>query len=172
MKTNLTSRSLFTAFLLVMIAFSQPLTTLAQQNSAEVQAKQDAEADMNKWLWTGVGFVTPFCITLGCIAGFYVGSMGAQSYDFQSGDFQLFSDQQLCGTCVGFAVGYTVPFIPMFTYLGPPPERLLGKSPEYVNFYTDAYKSKNIQLRGKWLTVGSLLGGIGVLYIIVSIVDD
>ena len=35
--------------------------------------------------------------------------------------------------------------IPFFLYIrppNPPPERLIGKSPEYVKFYADAYRAK------------------------------
>ena len=55
------------------------------------------------------------------------------------------------GGCLGSAV---VPMIAYVVELPPSVTRLLGKSPEYVVFYTDAYKAKAKTLRGE-----SALGG-------------
>ena len=59
MKTNLTFRSLFLVFLMAVLIFTAPFTTLAQQNSVEVQAKmaaeRDAKTDVNGALWFIIG---------------------------------------------------------------------------------------------------------------------
>ena len=55
------------------------------------------------------------------------------------------------GGCLG---GPVVPMIAYGVELAPPVTRLLGKSPKYVAFYTDAYKAKAKTLRGE-----SALGG-------------
>ena len=44
-----------------------------------------------------------------------------------------------------------------------PPERLLGKSPEYIEAYTHAYKSRTALLRKIFVTAGSIAGNLGVM---------
>ena len=63
-----------------------------------------------------------------------------------------------CGTAVGVIVAYAVEPVP-------PATRLLGKSPEYVAFYTDAYTAK-----AKSLQANSALGGcvVSALVYVVS----
>jgi uncharacterized membrane protein len=53
----------------------------------------------------------------------------------------------------------------------PPPARLMGKSPEYLAVYTQAYKSegKSAQLRSSLWGVGTLLVGFVVLYVIIIV---
>ena len=41
----------------------------------------------------------------------------------------------------------------------PPASRLLGKSPEYVTFYTDAYKAKAKNIQGRAALIGGGLAG-------------
>ncbi len=43
----------------------------------------------------------------------------------------------------------------------PPPEQLLGKSPEYIEAYTQIYKSKTASLRKTLVTKGSIAGNLG-----------
>lgn len=45
--------------------------------------------------------------------------------------------------------------------ISPSPERFIGKSPEYVDVYTDAYKARVRQLRAIWLAAGSIGPPIG-----------
>ena len=69
------------------------------------------------------------------------------------------------GGCLGGVIGL---IIAHGVEPAPPATRLLGKSPEYVAFYTDAYKAK-----AKKLQTNSALGGCvvsalaSVLYIVV-----
>ncbi len=164
MRTNLTFRLPFLALLMAALIFITPFTTLAQQKSVEVQAKmaakRDAETDTNKWLWTGVGFVPCFSVVLGVM----IGSLGPQSW---SGSGYSVSDQQGCGMLLGATVGCFIPLIAINAYRpGPHPERLLGKSPEYIDLYTDAYKTRIRLLRRGWaaggvaITVGGLINAI------------
>ena len=126
----------------------EPITSdVAQQNSVEVQAKmaakRDAETDTNKRLWTGVGCAVPFSVGIGGLVGEYIGSLGPQS-----GNSLFLSDEKACGLLIGATVGCLIPLIVINTYRpGPPPERLLGKSPEYIDFYTEAYKTRIQRLR-------------------------
>lgn len=43
----------------------------------------------------------------------------------------------------------------------PPPERLLGKSPEYIEAYTQIYTSKITSLRKRLVIAGSITGNAG-----------
>lgn len=159
MKTNLTFRSLCLALLMVMLIFSHPFVILAQQNSAEIQAKQDAKADLNNKLsWEGVG-----CAVWSLpVLGYLVGSFGDQS----SPDGVLgMSDQQACGWSVGLLASGAATWgtlVLIETYrLTPPPERLIGKTPEYVDVYTDAYKKRIRRLRLKHVSMGCIAGAVG-----------
>lgn len=115
-------------------------------------AERDAETDTNKLLWTGVGCAVPFCGFLGGIAGLYATS------NFLSREGPIYE------VCIGAAVGCLVPIIPISFQPIPPPERLLGKSPEYVNFYTNAYETKTRRLRIKSASRGGIIG-FGLLLI-------
>ena len=42
-----------------------------------------------------------------------------------------------------------------------PPERLLGKSPEYIEAYTQIYKSKIASLQKTLVTKGSIVSNLG-----------
>ena len=61
------------------------------------------------------------------------------------------------GGCLGGAV---VPMIAYVVELPPPVTRLLGKSPEYVAFYTDAYKAKAKTLRVQGALGGFIISGL------------
>jgi hypothetical protein len=148
MKTNLMVRSSLLAPLMVVLLLSSPLAALAQQISAEVQAKQDAKADLNKLLWIGTGFAVPVLSVLGCLAG---DSLGTQSYSSGVGAGPG------CGICVGLGVPSLI-----WTFIGqstPPPERFIGKSPEYIAVYTDVYKKRIRWLGRLYAAVGCGLGG-------------
>ena len=170
MKADLTSRSSLLALLIVVLLLSSPLVTLAQQISAEVQAKRDAEADLNKPLWIGTGCTVLLLPTLGLL----VGSLGPQSYSRGSGGFQVirFSDQEALGLCVGCAVGCLGPLTVIRMYQPtPPPERFIGKSPEYIEAYSNTYRIRIGRLRLRHAAVGCAIG-LGMLAIVSRAVED
>lgn len=167
------------AALIIVLAFGISFTILAQQKSvwietetataqdadaasleAKVAAEQDANSDVNKLLWFGAGVGT-CCIggAIGYLAGGTVASLldpipvnSSTPYD-------------IGGVAVGWSavVGGLIPLIGIYNYQGdPPPERLLGKSPKYVEFYTDAYKTKTRSLRTKWAAAGTAAIVIGL----------
>ena len=177
-------RSIFHIFavLTVMLTISAPFVTFAQQNSgqhetedavtqdidalrleAKAAADQDARSDVNTGLWfcAGVGVL---CIgsTVGGLTGFGVGSIINSKRD--SGDYIgwaiLFPNTtQIVGMFVGAAVGVLGPPIRIYNYQpNPPPERLIGKSPEYVEFYVDAYRIKSRSIRMKSVAAGAITG--------------
>lgn len=105
---------------MVVLTFSTPFATFAQQNSLQMEAiaaaERDAQNDVNRGLW------------------------------FLGGCF---------GGVIGVIIAYSVA-------PAPPATRLLGKLPEYVAFYTQAYTNK-----AKKLQTNSALGGccVSTLYI-------
>lgn len=137
-----------------------------KQNPAEVQAKRDAEADMNKLLWTGVGFAVYGFLLTGVAAGAHIGH--AASPEGGGSDFTI-SDGAVNGAVCGGTVGMTFGLVTIWAVdsykLTPPPERLLGKSPQYIDVYTDVYKTRTQQLRGQYVA-----GGCGLAAMIVMIV--
>ena len=131
------------AFFMAVLTFSMPFGTLAQQNSWRVEAKiaaeRDAQTDINKPLWFGAG-----CLLLGA-SGSCVGCLSLES--------PLVDVMFPSVWAAGIAGSY-------FFRPDPPAERLLGKSPEYVAFYTDAYKAKTGTLQATWTAVGCASGSV------------
>ena len=144
---------IFVAFMVTLLIFSLSSDTLAQQNSEQTAvpetaaaedvktvpltvkaaAEQDATDDVNRLLWFGVGMGT---VAIGLVG------MGAGCYM----NFIIRPEgNDLPCAILGMLIGGSMPFIGIYNDFpaNPPPERFLGKSPEYVEFYTDAYRKKN-----------------------------
>ena len=157
----------------VVLTFSFTFATLAQQNSeqtgvtatlnaealrleAKIAAEQDADSDINKLLWVGTGMgATVIGSTAFACVGCAIGSMINPEPDDLFG-YPLPNDTQMIATIIGCLVGGVVPLIGIFNYKQPPsPVRLIGKSPEYVEYYTNAYKSKMRSLRTKLAAAGT-----------------
>ncbi len=160
MKINSIFRSQFLALLMVVLICSHPSVVLAQQNSAEAQAKLDAEADFNKWPWRIFGFS-------GCLGVGFTTAVGAAIGSTADTGFLEF-DNMIRGGCCGFIGGSAVLGGLILNYasykITPPAERLIGKSPEYVDVYTDVYKAKTRQLRIKSTAAGAaVLPVIGIV---------
>ena len=166
-------RSTFHAsvFLIAVLVFSLPVVTLAQQN-AEVPAseatiepdklqaivataKADAERDVNGAIWFAGSF-------LGSAVGGTVAVYSCGVYILVSafgGDGS--APILLAGGCglalFSLPIAYAILDTP-----SPPPERLLGKSPEYVKAYTSVYvrsakRRRNISIAGGY-AVSALIG--------------
>jgi len=162
MKTNLTFRSSLLALLTVVLLLSSPLATLAQQISAEAQAKQDAETDLNKRFWINTGCAVVLLPTL----GLFVGSLGPQSY---SGAIGIPSGEQSLGLCIGSTLALGPVILILRHQPMPPPERFIGKSPAYISVYTDVYKKRTRFLSRQYRVVGCAIGcaiggGLAILY--------
>ena len=150
--------------LTVGLTFSVPFAILAQQHTIQIAAKtaaeQDADNDVNKFLWFGAGVGT-CCIggTIGYLAGGTVSSL------LMPTPMNASVPDDLTRSVMGWStiVGGLIPLIGIYNYQGaPPPERLLGKSAKYVEFYTDAYKTKTRSLRTKWAAIGTAAAVIGL----------
>ena len=149
------------AFLMAtLLLFGTMPVSLAQQQTVQAQAEADASADMSDrskarlFLLGGVGS-TAGCL-LGCIGGFLLGGPSYESSNSQA-NFAL-TGSVLLGVC---AVPIAVFRYPHTVTL--PPERLLGKSPEYIEAYTHAYKSRTVFLRKIFVTAGSIASNLGVM---------
>ena len=159
-----------------------PFVTVAQQNSvmtetgtdgaqnanivameAKTAAEQDVSSDINKIFWFGAGFAVFAigCPVGGCL-GCGVGSIIDPSYDSTGRKFV---------SIVGLTAGILIPLVRIYNYQPPPPpKRLMGKSPEYVEFYTDAYIAKSRSLQNKLAAAGAATGcGLMVLGCLVSV---
>ena len=133
---------------------------------AKSQAKQNAGDDLNKPLWIGTGCAAPIFPIL----GLWVGSLVPQSSS--GGGFQILSDEEALGACVGLALGCLGPLVLTSWYQStPPPERFIGKSPEYIAVYTDVYKTRIRLLRVQYTAAGCAIG-YGGLAMIGNILDD
>lgn len=73
--------------------------------------------------------------------------------------------------CAAPCIGITLPYLSR-THI--PASKILGKSPEYVAFYTDAYKSKMLSLRFSNAVGGCLIGSsISVFsYLVIPVITD
>ena len=75
---------------------------------------------------------------------------------------------------LGWAVGWLLlqeTMQPGIISITPPASRLLGKSPEYVAYYTDAYKLKIQRLKLKWAAIGgatSCITGVGISCLVIG----
>ncbi len=153
----------FVFFMTTLLLFSMMPVSLAQQQTAQDQAEADASADMSdrlkaKWFLLGGVGSTAGCL-LGCIGGSLLGGPSYESTNSQA--YFMLAGSVFCGVCA-------VP-IAVFRYphnVTPPPERLLGKSPEYIETYTQAYKSRTVFLRKIFVTAGSIASNLGVMTLI------
>ena len=161
--------------LMVVLTFSTSFATLAQQNpvltevsktaaqnantvalEAKAAAERDASKDTNEPLWFCIGGPT---LLFGFLYGVMGGHMILNASEYTGGwviDFEEYQ-ARVCGvgslalgaSCIGI-VGRGI-----FAETPPPPDRLIGKSPEYVESYLNAYKRKVRTLRGISTVAGS-----------------
>ena len=126
-----------------LIALAQPTPVAAQ---AEADAVADANRDVNKPLWFGVG-----CVFSGLV---FVPVPGWSA-------------------CLLPPAGVTGTY---FYRPAPPTSRLLGKTPEYISVYTSTYKSKRGNIQASMSASGCVAGGgvIGVTLLAVgfTLLDD
>lgn len=97
-----------------------------KQSPIEIQAKQDAKNDVNKFAWFTAGLI-------GCASAWTMIELMDRGYIDPENRLGLLR-------CLIVAIP---PFLPIVyaksASSAPPTERLLGKSPEYVNAYVDSY---------------------------------
>ena len=151
----------------ILLIFSTMPVSLAQQDAVQAQAKADAEDDMSdrSAMWFLLGGLGS---TAGCLLGCAGGCLLAARLDPHGGfhTFFLPAAPSQVGCAAGAAILLGVLAVPIGVHMYPhnampPPERLLGKSPEYVEAYTQIYKSKTASLRKTLVTKGSIAGNVG-----------
>lgn len=75
-----------------------------------------------------------------------------------------FDDGSLDEGCfIGSLFGCVIPLIGVYNYkINPSPEKLIGKSPEYVEHYTKTYKDKKRSIRRNMAIAGFSAGCLSV----------
>ena len=151
----------------ILLILSTTPVSLAQQNPVQVQAEADANSDMSdmsKAMWVMLGGLgsTAGCL-LGCVGGC---AIGARLSPYGGSDILLIPAPEQAGCAAGCAILLGALAVPMGVHMyphnaPPPPERLLGKSPEYIEAYTQIYKWKTASLRKTLVTRGSIAGNVG-----------
>ena len=176
---------------MVVLTFSTSFVTLAQQNpvltevsktaaaqnanavalEAKAAAEQDASKDTNEPLWFCIGGTLPFAFS----STFLGGLMILNPSEFTGGI--LFADET--AACIGgfvyLALGascITIVSRGIFAETPPPPNRLIGKSPEYVESYLNAYKRKVRTLRGTSTVAGSVAACLPIFWLAVADAAD
>lgn len=147
------------AFLTITIfVFNLLIPSFAQELSVQEQANREAKKDLDTVRKTGLFMSSFLCGSLGSIVGGFAGyQIGNSINDVPPGGFfEFFNDEQSIGCCVGaILLGGVV--APLFLNLNhnpnPPSGRLIGKSPAYVEAYTQAYQKKSKQ----YVTAGSMV---------------
>ena len=160
------------AFLMAtLLLFStMPVSLAQQQDSVQAQAKADAhrdvDRDMRESLWFLAGLVGSSAgAVTGCASGILAG--------YLIGDLLPDDIPTIEGCGIGGVLLFGILAAPICVYLyphspSPPLERLLGKTPEYVAAYTQAYRSKVISLRKRWVTAGSITSNLGILTLLLN----
>ena len=153
-------------FMGVVLFFNISLSCFPQLIDIEQQAKADAKTNTNKEGWF---FLSASTCALGVFAGYQIGSL--IDPDWSSGLLGSSpNDAQSNGMCIGPTVGYlslliSISVIPTH----PPTEKLLGKSPEYIQAYTKAYKDETQLTRTKSMFAGIIPGTFFGCLIVYSI---
>ena len=161
------------AFLMTtLLIFSMMPVSFAQQQSLQAEAEADAHRDVNRdmreslWFMSGLVGSSVGAVT-GCLSGILGGML--------IGDFNILPNDvppvESCG--LGGILLFGILAVPISVHLyphtpRPPPERLLGKTPEYVATYTQAYRSKTISLRKRWVTAGSITSNLSILTLLLN----
>ena len=161
--------------LMALLTFSMPLVSLAEQhigqskapetgatqdsNALKLQAKADAQRDANndfdKVLWSFASVVPFLGGAVGALGGCAVGALMSPSNSLL---FYAPSGGELMGASIGCLVFGCIPLISIrdsivnYKPTNLPLDRFIGKSPEYVESYTEFYKEETQRLRKR--TVG------------------
>ena len=157
-------------FIVTLLLFSTMPISFAQQNIAQSQAETDAHKDVNRDMKESLWFLSGL---VGSSAGAISGCASGGLAGYLIGGF-LPDDVPAVESCgIGGILLFGILAVPISVHLYPhsprlPPERLLGKTPEYVAAYTQAYRSKAISLRKRWVTAGSITSNLGILTLLLN----
>ena len=138
---------------------------------AKTEAEQDARQDVSWLKWGGFGGICGLvgggiCVavtieeSVGCLV-----ETGCSAVWGQEPDYEISHQSILLGVAglliSSYPLSHTSNLQPTV-----PSGRLLGKSPEYVKFYTDAYKKRVQRLRVRYARIGTATGCVLSLYIL------
>ena len=159
------------AFLMATLLLSSTMpVSLAQQDVVQAQAKADAHRDVNRDMRESFWFLAGL---VGSSAGTFTGCASGILAGYLMGDFLPDDIPTIEGCGIGGVLLFGILAAPICVHLyphspHPPPKRLLGKTPEYVAAYTQAYRSKVISLRKRWVTAGSITSNLGILTLLLN----
>ena len=138
---------------------------------AKAEAERDAQQDVNRLKWGGFGGVLGFVgggicvtVTVGESAACLI-EMGCSAALGEDSDYEVRFESIALG-----AAGFIIASLPLSyaANLQPtvPSGRLIGKSPEYVTSYTDAYQKSVQRLRMRCVWAGTATGCVLSLFIL------
>ena len=151
-------------FLIILLTLVVPLLTFAQEplgvedvNALRLKAESDAKKDAGKVMTV----LTPFGMGMGSVfAGGMSGLMTGCITD------EIYPNAPEAVGCAVLAVGASPFFLALLKHYNtaphPPIERLIGKHPEYVSTYVDAY-SKKIRARQLIAASAGAAAGCGIM---------
>ena len=124
--------------IVIVLIFSMPLLSMAETSVDIItRAEADADKDVSELLW-------------------FAGGVGLYCFGVSTGSLIP-------------KVGYTASPVVWIAGIGyiyrsqktPPAHRLMGKSPEFIEIYTSAYKERARYLRARAVTLGCATGAAG-----------
>ena len=150
--------SIFLAFVAVvaLLTFSTPFVTLAQQNTVYAAAqdvksiKYVAARDASREVRLFWGTVDEDIVVLSCASGIIIGACAGCLVGRIISTSDDRNEAMLIGAIIGSIIGGTALTAVARNYqTGAPPPlpiQFMGKSPEYVQSYNDAYRAKTRSL--------------------------
>ena len=116
---------------------------------AKADAESDAKHDVDVLAYFGAGMST---VVAAGMCGLMTGFIADLTLGYGEDDlFYITASMSAAG-----ALSLLIPYY--MRPLNPPPERLIGKSPEYVKFYADAYQAKMRSYQIKSVAAGCVFG--------------
>ena len=130
-------------------------------------AEQHAMDDISNYLWFIAGAGACMIVPVGAILGYHIGASSTRANSTSEFDLMAIPvpDDKMIVGCMTGCVGGVIATAPLawiyYQKPKPSPERLLGKSPEYVEAYTRVYVSKAKLIRRKWISLGAATAALG-----------
>lgn len=148
------------------IAPSQTFGQVTETQNAITEAKQDANKSVGKLSWLTLGALAGTISVVGCIAGF---NLGTRLNTEHPNDITA---TEIIGTGIGCLSGGLLILYTSNRNTTPPAENFIGKSPEYVSAYTEAYKKEIRSTRLNYSTIGYVATAVPLsLYVITTVAN-